>query len=48
MQSVAAETTCTMTEGKLPLVLVLYTGGTIGMKKLNDNGKIIGFLNNTV
>lgn len=41
MQSVAAETP--MTEGKLPLVLVLYTGGTIGMKKLNDNGKIIGF-----
>jgi len=31
-------------KGKSSLVLVLYTGGTIGMKKLNDNGKIPGFL----
>jgi len=31
-------------KGKSSLVLVLYTGGTIGMKKLNENGEFLGFL----
>ena len=29
---------------KIPLVLVLYTGGTIGMKKLTENGMCIYLL----
>ena len=29
---------------KTSLVLVLYTGGTIGMKKLNENGTSQGYL----
>ena len=34
--------------GKSSLVLVLYTGGTIGMKKLSDNGKIIDYRDSSV
>ena len=29
---------------KIPLVLVLYTGGTIGMKKLTENGMCVFLL----